>query len=106
MTHAAVGSPSGLGGLVAATLATSVLTPSRDSALTMGEAMRVFADGGMDIEARPLRKAPKRKLYKCGLPGCNNMTWRGYCNAAHCKEHRAMLRERDLAKQEEGKTHV
>lgn len=30
---------------------------------------------------------------KCALPGCEELTARGYCCAEHCKKHRKMLKE-------------
>ena len=38
-------------------------------------------------------KEVEKREDKCGLPGCENMTDRGYCCAEHCKKHKAMVRE-------------
>lgn len=62
------------------------------SKLYLATAMGMMLDSGYPLPYSLRKPNPKQRV--CLLPGCDEITYHngGYCSAAHCKEHKRVLR--------------
>ncbi len=64
----------------------------KTSKLYLATAMGMMLASGYPVPYSLRKPGPKQRV--CLLPDCANVTYHngGYCSAAHCKEHKQMLR--------------